>query len=250
MGWLLRFIIIAFAAGLGPIAAAAEPPVDVALVLAVDASGSIDAAEFALQKEGIALAVTDPVIVSAIQGGARRAIALAYVEWGAPGAPRLVVDWTIVKDKASAESFAAALLAAPRSPQSYNAIGDAIVLATRLIQTCPCKPSRSVIDVSGDNRDLRSLVPAPIARDAANRAGITVNALAILEDDRRGESGRPLLVETYEREVAGGPGAFVIAAQDRKDFTRAIRRKMALEISMDGGGTSPSSHVVEARAGR
>lgn len=250
MGWIARRIMIAVAVCLSPIAAAAQTPVDVALVLAVDASGSIDEAEFALQKEGIALAVTDPVIVSAVRAGAKRKIAIAYVEWGAPGAPRLVVDWTIIADKASAESFAAALLAAPRSAQSYNAIGDAIVLATNLIETCPCKPMRSVIDISGDNRDLRSLIPAPLAREVALRAGITINALAILQDDRRGESGKPLLVEIYEREVAGGPGAFVHVAQDRRDFTRAIRRKMALEISTRDREGPLAPRIRLAGAGR
>jgi hypothetical protein len=224
--------MVALAAFVWTSAVAAQTPVDVALVLAVDASGSIDEAEFKLQKDGIALAVTDAVIVSAVQAGARRKIAIAYVEWGSPGAPRVVVDWTIIADKASAESFAATLLAAPRSAQSYNAIGDAIALATHMIETCPCKPMRSVVDISGDNRDLRSLIPAPLAREVAIKAGITINALAILQDDRRGSSGKPLLVENYEQEIAGGLGAFVHVAQDRRDFARAIRRKMALEISM------------------
>ena len=55
--------------------------------------------------------------------------------------------------------------------------------------------------------------------------------LAILQDASVGPSGKPLLVEAYEREVIGGAGAFVAVAETRADFGRAIRRKMALEIS-------------------
>jgi hypothetical protein len=137
----------------------------------------------------------------------------------------------LIDGEAAARRFADALLAAPRSMQSYNAIGDAIVLGMNLMRDCPCTPTRSVIDVSGDNRDNRSLRPAPIARDAAVAAGITVNALAILDGERLGPSGRPWLVENYEREIIGGPGAFVVAAQSREDFTRALRHKLIREIA-------------------
>jgi hypothetical protein len=209
----------------------AQTTVDTALVLAVDASGSIDEAEFRLQKEGIALAVTDKRVLAAVQSGPLQRIAIAYVEWGGPGMAQTVVDWAIVDDQGSAQAFAQAVLAAPRSVQSYNAIGDVLVHATALLQNCPCEPTRAVIDVSGDNPDNRSIVPAPAARDAAADAGITINALAILQTDALGPSGRPLLVENYESEVIAGPGAFVIAAQDRSDFARALLQKMVLEIA-------------------
>ncbi|MDY0884915.1 DUF1194 domain-containing protein [Dongia soli] len=208
-----------------------RPLVDLALVLVVDASGSIDPSEFRLQKEGIAAAITDADILGAIRGGGHGRIAVAYVEWGSPGAPANVVPWMLVGDRGSAERFAASVLQAPRSPQSWNAIGDAIHLATGMMETCPCRPTRRIIDLSGDNVDYRSHLPAPLARDAAVAAGITINALAILNDDSRGASGRPFLVEVYEREVIGGFAAFVATAADRGDFARALRQKMVQEIS-------------------
>lgn len=225
-------IVFAAAAALAWPAAAQQPPsVDLALVVAVDASGSIDEDEFRLQKEGIGLAITSKDVLSAIRGGIARRIAVAYVEWGSPGAPQAPVGWTIIKDQVSAEGFAAAILAAARTRQSYNAIGDAIALGTVMIKECPCKPTRAVIDVSGDNRDINSVSPAPLAREAAVAAGITVNALAILQNEMKGPSGKPLLVETYEREVIGGPGAFAMAARERADFARALRQKMVREIA-------------------
>lgn len=224
-----------------PGGAAAQTPVDTALVLAVDASGSIDPAEFALQKEGIALAVTDPAVLAAVRSGPLQRLAIAYVEWGGPGAAATVVDWMFVEGPESAERFAAAILAAPRSPQTYNAIGDAILHGIGLLESCPSEAARWVIDVSGDNPDNRSLVPAVVARETAAARGITVNALAILQNDALGPSGLPLLVERYEREVIAGPGAFVISANDRRDFARALRRKMVLEIAATPARQAPRS---------
>lgn len=205
--------------------------VDVALVLTVDASGSIDPEEFLLQKQGIAGAVADPEVLSTIQSGRNGRIAISYVEWGAPGGAQMMVDWMLVEDEPSAAAFGNAVLNAPRSTQSYNAIGDAIDLAVKLLELCPCQPTRRIIDVSGDNPDNRSHRPAPLARDMAVAAGVTINALAIVQDGRLGAEGRPWLVEAYERTVIGGFGAFAIAANTRADFARALREKMVLEIS-------------------
>jgi hypothetical protein len=85
--------------------------------------------------------------------------------------------------------------------------------------------------VSGDNPDRRSNHPGPLARDSAVAAGITINALAILQDDRLGPGGKPWLVETYELTIIGGFGAFAMAANSRADFARALRDTMVLEIS-------------------
>ena len=227
--------------------ATAQTPVDTALVLAVDASGSIDEAEFRLQKEGVALAVTDARVLGAVRSGPLQRIAIAYVEWGGPGAAQTVVDWMIVESEESAQAFAAAVLAAPRSVQTYNAIGDVIVHAGAMFDQCPCEPSRAIIDISGDNPDNRSIVPAPIARDTAAAAGVTINALAILQSGVLGPSGRPLLVENYEAEVIAGPGAFVIAAEDRGDFARALLQKMVLEIANLMPGPSSGDSIAATR---
>ncbi|MGE3934336.1 MAG: DUF1194 domain-containing protein [Rhodospirillaceae bacterium] len=216
-----------------PAALAQKTPVDVALVLAVDASGSIDPGEFRLQKEGIAQAITDREILSAIRTGPLQRIAIAYVEWGAPGGAENVVSWMVVDGEAGARRFADAVMAAPRSMQSFNAIGDAIDLGINMVRDCTCEPTRAVIDISGDNRDNRSFKPAPVARDHAVAAGITVNALAILDESRGGvdAGGRPWLAEYYERDVIGGPGSFVVTAQNRDDFKRALRHKLIREIA-------------------
>lgn len=220
-----------FAPGLIGAAAQAQafPEVDLLLVLAMDASGSIDADEFRLQREGIAESITHPAVLDAIAANPRRAISLAMTEWGSPGGAALIVDWHRVSDAASAQIFANAALAAPRSRQSYNAIGDAIAHAAALIAAAPYRASERVIDVAGDGPDMRSVTLAPDARDAAVAQGITINGLAIeIAPVTRGNE--PLHVH-YERNVMGGPGAFVMVAETRRDFARAMRAKMLREIA-------------------
>jgi hypothetical protein len=204
--------------------------VDALPVLAVDASGSIDADEFRLQREGYAEALTHPTVLAAIAGKPRGAIAAAMVEWGAPGAAATVVDWHRVADAASAHALAEAVLAAPRSRQSWNAIGDALDHCARLILASPFRAAERVIDLSGDGPDLRSLRPATTARDSAVAAGIIINALAVAAAGQVTRFGEPL-AETYRREVIGGPGAFVVSAADRRDIARALRAKLVREIA-------------------
>lgn len=218
------------AIALVPPAAAAGPEVDLLLVLAVDASGSIDAEEFRLQREGYAEALTHPSVLAAIAAKPRGAIAVAMVEWGAPGGATTVVEWMRLADAASARALAAAVLAAPRSPQSWNAIGDALDHCARMLLTAPFRAAEKVIDLSGDGPDLRSLRPAPVARDEAVAAGITINALAVAAAGQVTRFGEPL-AETYRREVIGGPGAFVVSAEDRRDIARALRAKLVREIA-------------------
>ena len=85
--------------------AAAEPAeVDLQLVLAIDASLSIDAEEAQLQRQGYIAALTDPKIVRAIRAGPTGQIAVFYFEWASEIYQRVVVDWTVIKDEASARA--------------------------------------------------------------------------------------------------------------------------------------------------
>ena len=205
-------------------ATAQSDTLDLLLVLAIDASGSIDADAFRLQREGCAEALTHPAVLSAIASGKRAAIGVAMVEWGAPGGAATVVDWHRLSDQASAQVLARAVTDAPRSRQSWNAIGDGVDHAVRMIAAAPWAATERVIDVSGDGPDMRGVRPIEAARRDAAAQGITVNALAI-------EGGRPGLGATYEATVIAGAGAFVMTAETRLDFARALRAKLVREIA-------------------
>jgi hypothetical protein len=225
-----RHVLTGLAASAAPFGVQAQAPeVDLLLVLFNDGSGSIDADEYRLQREGTAAALEHPQVLAAIGRMRHRAIAVAYGEWGSPGAPAWILDWTRIGGEEDASRFADRLLAAPREFQSYNAIGDALDLGTARIRTAPFRSARATIDLAGDGPDMRSLVPAPVARDRAIAMGITINALAIQGEGAFSRVGP--LREHYEANVIGGPNAFATAARDRIDFAHAIFNKLIREIS-------------------
>jgi hypothetical protein len=61
--------------------AAAQTAVDLQLVLAVDASGSVDQVRFELQKRGYVAAFRHARVLQAIRSGANQAIAVTMVQW-------------------------------------------------------------------------------------------------------------------------------------------------------------------------
>ncbi len=224
-------IAAAGAAAIHPPFARAEEPVDVALVLAVDVSRSIDEDEARLQREGYRTAVSDPRVVEAIRGGMMGGIAIAYVEWAGIEYQRTVIPWTRIAGQADAEAWAATLAQAPRSSLSWTSISGGIDHARRVLQECPFEATRRVIDVSGDGVN-NSGPPAEMARDRAVAEGLTINGLPILND--RPTFGRPppVPLDQYFREsVIGGDGAFLIVAEDFESFGNAVRRKLIREIA-------------------
>src|SRR3989442_1279900 len=68
------------------------------------------------------------------------------------------------------------------------------------------------------------------ARDQALARGITTNGLPILNDDG-GPGTLPDLDVYYKECVVGGPGSFVIAAENFHSFGQAILRKLILEVA-------------------
>ncbi len=211
--------------------ARADEPVDVALVLAVDISRSVDEDEARLQREGYRSAITDPKVVEAIRGGMLGSIAIAYVEWAGSEYQRLVIPWTRIASQADAEAWAGTLAAAPRVSLSWTSISGAIEFSRRALDQCPHEATRKVIDVSGDGVN-NSGMPAEMARDRAVAEGITINGLPILNDRPTFGRAPPIPLDIYYREsVIGGQGAFMIAAEDFEAFGNAVRRKLIREIA-------------------
>jgi hypothetical protein len=205
-------------------AAHAATAVDLALVLAVDASGSVNRTRFELQQRGYATAFRNPRVIAAIGGGALGGIAVAMTQWTGPQLHVDVVPWRLVADAAGAEAAAAAIEASRRALfGGGTSISGAIAHGWALLAACPFEATRRVIDVSGDGANNRGR-PAAEARDEAVAAGITINGLPIpwLEPD---------LEESYRREVIGGAGAFVVVAESYEAFGTAIVNKLVAEIA-------------------
>ena len=135
--------------------------VDLELVLAADASGSIDDGEIRLQREGYAAAITSGEILQAIGVGYLRRIALTYVEWGDQNSQAVVVPWQVIDGPESAAAFAQALRTVPRLAYGRNAIGSVIDFAQRQIEGNAHEGDRKVIDVSADSAYSWNGVPLP-----------------------------------------------------------------------------------------
>src|SRR5882672_5686023 len=104
-----------------------ETAVDLNLVLAVDASGSVDNTRFALQKQGYAAAFLNPRVLAAIRAGDQQAIGVSMVQWTGPEQHVVVIPWTLVRDQQSATTVAAAIERAPRQLFGGGKIGRAHV---------------------------------------------------------------------------------------------------------------------------
>lgn len=221
-----------------PPARASGEPVDVLLILAVDVSRSIDEDEAKLQREGYRAAVSDPAVAEAIRGGMIGAIGIAYVEWAGAEYQRLVLPWQRVASAADAQVWSEKLLEAPRASLSWTSISGGLDFSRRVMAEAPFEGTRKVIDVSGDGVN-NSGGPVEAARDRAVAEGITINGLPIVND--RPTFGRmpPVPLDEYYREsVIGGPGAFVIVAEDFVSFGNAVKRKLIREIAALPGPVS------------
>jgi hypothetical protein len=209
----------------GPRAAvAAEVEVDVQLVLAVDASGSVSMRRFDLQKQGYANAFRNPRVLAAIRSGISQAIAVTMHQWTGPFQQVLVVPWMVVKDEASAEALATAIENTRRQLFSGGtSISGAIDYSLRILAQSPFTATRRTIDVSGDGRNNIGR-PARMARDEAVREGITINGLPILAVE-------PDVDTFYFENVIGGPGAVMVPADSYESFAEAILKKLIIEIA-------------------
>ena len=231
----LIFAGAAFIPVAAPMAAAAAEPVDLLLVLAADVSRSVDGTKFQLQREGYAAAVSDPRVLEAIRSGRNGRIGLTFIEWSGSGSQRVLVDWTVIGDAESAKGFGDRLLEAPRSFADRTSISSAIDFAMGQLARAPYESARRTIDVSGDGTNNAGR-DVTLARDEALAQGVTINGLVILSEtplswnpDHTNPPGG--LDNYYRRNVVGGPGSFVLVAENFGSFGQAMIKKMIAEVA-------------------
>lgn len=230
-------------------AATATEPVDLEIVIASDVSSSIDERESALQRQGVAAALRSREVIGAIRSGGLGRIAVAYVDWSSDPFNRVIVDWQVIHDQASADAFAEALLRAPRTYGRGTAIGGAMRLAARMIEANNFDGTRRVIDISGDGPNNRGRW-LPDVRDEVVARGITINGLPIITGDYgTGDWGDYYLQldKYYDAYVIGGAGAFSLPAYGFEEFATAIRRKLILEISGEPPASRQAHHSRSLR---
>jgi Protein of unknown function (DUF1194) len=216
--------------------APAQTEVDVALVLAGDVSGSM-AHDLGAQRDGFVAAFRSPAIVEAIHAGELGRIAVTYVEWAGPQQRWVVVPWTFVDDRASADAFADHLAAQPPVKGYRTSISSGLLFAFQLLQNSDVAALRRTIDVSGDGPNNAG-PPVGAVRDFIVARDITINGLPVAGRGRD-EGEFAYMFEPAETDldayfdacVVGGPGAFTMPMTAATGYAAAIRRKLVLEIA-------------------
>jgi hypothetical protein len=244
--WIPSIFLVALALPvLAPGPARAETEVDLALVLAVDISYSMDPEEQALQREGFAEAFRSRPVQEAIRRGMLGRIAVVYMEWAGSGEQRVVVPWTVIDDPESILAFADRIASTPLKRAQRTSISGAIDAAAKLFDQSGVTAQRRVIDVSGDgpNNQGRAVT---LARDEALRNGIVINGLPIMLK-RPGYLDIAELDEYYRDCVIGGQGSFMVPVRSREQFPEAIRTKILMEVA---GRVPPEPLIRRVQAPR
>jgi hypothetical protein len=215
-----------------PIVAA---PVDVLLVLAADASLSVDQQSYGLQREGYAIALTRPRVLNAIRSGPTGRIAVLYLEWAGTNEQNVIIDWFLIDSAQTAQKFSNKLMELPRLSVGRTSIGNAIDFAAAQFARAPYRAQHRIIDMSGNGINNAGRDPM-LARDGALTRGITINALVILKGpvltQNTGRTNPPGgLAKYYRDNVVGGPRSFVLEANDFRSFGEAILKKLIAEVA-------------------
>ena len=188
---------------------------DLALLLAVDVSGSVDRREFQIQMDGLADALRVGVIAD---GLVQQQAFLALMQWTGSSRQRITIPWQQVRNHAEVTAFADRVAADPRVWRNYStAIGEALMAAQAAFEDVP-QCARKVIDVSGDGVSNEGISPARRWPD-----GVTINALALETDSSD-------LTAYFFENVIAGEGAFVETANGFEDYPDKIHRKLQREV--------------------
>ncbi|HEY7766133.1 MAG TPA: DUF1194 domain-containing protein [Aestuariivirgaceae bacterium] len=210
----------------GP-ARAQATEVDLALVLAIDCSFSVDTTEFRLQMQGLGQAFRRSEIHQAIAQGKTGRIAISVFQWSDDRSQLIVVPWTVVDGPNAALVLADQLETMPRKlAEGGTSISSAMRFAAAMLDAAPMITERRVMDISSDGRNNIGISPDRV-RNQIVRRGMTINGLVIINE-------WPTLDKYFEQQVVGGPAHFVMVANDYPAYSEAIYRKLLREITGPG----------------
>ncbi|MEL7463976.1 MAG: DUF1194 domain-containing protein [Pseudomonadota bacterium] len=195
----------------------------VALALALDISSSVNAREYATQKDGLAAALRHPKIAEVIERAPGPAQILVY-EWSGWQQQDLIADWTRIADQRDLNDLAARIEAHERRYAEFStALGEALSFGALQFRRLPETCARQVIDVSGDGVNNEGPSAGDLRGDPI-LARVTVNGLVI-------KGAEPDPEAHYREEVIHGPGAFVMIARNGfDDYPDLILGKLLREL--------------------
>ena len=212
-------------------AAAAGDEVDIAIVVSLDRSESIDAEEAVAQITGLTHTLNHPRFLAAAQSGWHRRIALAVVTWSSFGRHDVILPWVRIAGADDAAMASAVLqqdLARQRIAMegTQTDVAFGIETAMQQLEALPWPAQKRVINMVSDGMSNIGR-EAIVDRDAARGRGITINALVTAQG-----SAIRVLGDYFRRDVIVGPTAFVQITNGNRDFAVSMLRKMLLEITL------------------
>lgn len=216
-------------------AGAADAACRQALALGLDVSGSVDAREYRLQINGLAGALDDPAVRSAMLSSPGAPVSVLVYEWSGPADQAIIAPWVSVTDGAALDSLIETLRQATRREASPGtALGVAVKLgAIYLAEQTACW--KRTLDISGDGKSNLGPRPRDI-KDGVAAQGITVNALVIGADNPASGDQREAeiaeLSSYFRAEVITGADAFVETALGFGDYEAAMTRKLLRELEV------------------
>ena len=192
--WLAAALTIALGMPLG--ASGGSDRADVALVLAIDVSGSVDDNRFKLQREGIASALESEEMAASISNAVNQTIEIAVIEWAEE--QRLIVPWTVLHGPGDLAALAPRLRSASRSwmHTMTDPGGDIAALALPVRRAAARRSLRQIIDVSGDGRQRGR---SGNGRGARCRGITRSNRKPLADSLRRGTGDRGLVSQQCGR---------------------------------------------------
>ncbi len=230
---MIRTLILAAGVALGALPAAAEQ-CRLALLLALDVSSSVDATEDTLQRGGLVSALTAPEVEAAFFATGEP-VALAVYEWSGRYNQEVILNWTLIRNRAALLFAAEQVASSKRSHNEFpTAMGYALGYGAQMLERAPACLYKT-LDMAGDGQNNEGFGPSAAYREFPFQ-GVTVNGLVVNAADFEAETG---LIAFYQRQVLHGPGAFLEVAQGFEDYERAMRRKLERELTPPAIGALP-----------
>ncbi|MEP3052636.1 DUF1194 domain-containing protein [Ascidiaceihabitans sp.] len=205
-----------------------------ALLLAVDVSSSVDAAEDQLQRGGIVSALIAPEVQNAFFAS-DVPVALGIYEWSGRYNQEVLLDWVIIDTPSDLLAAAETVADSKRSHNDFpTAMGHALGFGAKMLARAPQCDTKT-LDMAGDGQNNEGFGPQAAYREFPFD-DVTVNGLVVNGADFEAETG---LIAFYEGQVMHGPGAFIVVAQGFDDYARAMQRKLVRELSLPILGALP-----------
>jgi len=226
-------VLLTLGLALSGSAVSADAVTDVNIVTGLDISNSIHPDQIQLELAGLAQAIQDPRVMTAIKAGKHGRIGFAVFAWHHGQFPT-VVAWMTIASPQDAGIAARAIEARQLVDLELEGraqvewyigrltdLSQAIEYADAMLLTAPYTGDRAVVNIVGNGTDNVGDDPTQ-ARDGFVARGGTINGV-VLGDD-------PEMIAYYRDWVIGGRTSFVMSISRESTMTDALVRKFIADI--------------------